>query len=106
MIDSLPKSLSARELVAVFKADPDRRFSEAEAVVLTAAACGDGWAAKAAALHHFRNRDFDIALTLMRGVMEKEPSAENAKNVAVTLRNLNRCQEGVEWMERFKSVFD
>ena len=67
--------------------------------MLAAAAGGDLWAAKAAALHHFRNGDFEPALALMQSVVEREANPENVKNVAVALRSVGRIQEAVEWME-------
>ena len=99
MTDPDPGPASAEQLVAAFKANPNRRFSTEQADVLAAAADRDIWAAKAAALHHFRNEDFERALALMRAVMEREPSAENIKNVAVALRSLGRAQEAVDWIE-------
>ena len=73
---------------------------------MAAAAGGDLWAAKAAALHHFRNSDFERALALMMSVAEREGTPENVKNVAVALRSLGRAQEAVEWMESRKAEFD
>ena len=73
--------------------------------MLAAAAGGDLWAAKAAALHFFRNRDFERAHALMRDVDEREASPENARNVAVVLRSLGRAGEAVEWVERRREQF-
>ncbi|HEV7660424.1 MAG TPA: hypothetical protein VGO55_11315 [Allosphingosinicella sp.] len=101
-----PETQSAAELTAAFRADPNRRFTAAQAETLAAAGGDDLWAAKAAALHHFRNSDFERALALMLSVAEREGTAENVKNVAVALRSLGRAQEAVEWMEGRKDAFD
>jgi hypothetical protein len=101
-----PKALSAAELTAAFRADPNRRFTAAQAETLAAAGGEDLWAAKAAALHHFRTSDFERALALMLSVAEREGSPENVKNVAVALRSLGRAREAVAWMESRKDAFD
>jgi tetratricopeptide (TPR) repeat protein len=93
-------------LVASFKANPDRRFSEAEAAALAAAAGADVWAAKAAGLHYFRSENFEAALALMRTVLDREPGAENVRNVAVALRSLGRFQEAADWIEARRESFD
>ncbi|HVQ09910.1 MAG TPA: hypothetical protein VMS43_15905 [Allosphingosinicella sp.] len=93
-------------LAAAFRADPNRPFSGEEAEILAAAAGEDLWAAKAAALHHFRNSDFERALALMMSVAQREPGPESAKNVAVALRSLGRIQEAVDWMAGRESGFD
>lgn len=99
MTDPDPGPASAEQLVAAFKANPNRRFSPGQAEMLEAAADRDIWAAKAAALHHFRNEDYERALVLMRAVLEREPSAENIKNIAVALRSLGRAREALDWVE-------
>ena len=73
---------------------------------LAGASGGDLWAAKAAALHFFRNRSFDRACSLMISVADREPNPENVKNVAVALRSLGRAKEAVEWMEARPDSFD
>lgn len=106
MIDAASDPAPASRLAAAFRADPNRAFSSEEAEILAAAAGGDLWAAKAAALHFFRNRDFERALTLMTSVAEREATPENVKNVAVALRSLGRAEEAVEWVESRKEEFD
>jgi tetratricopeptide (TPR) repeat protein len=98
--------VSAEHLAAAFRADPNRKFSAAEAEILAAASGGDLWAAKAAALHHFRNGAFEPALALMQSVVEREANPENVKNVAVALRSVGRIQEAVDWMESRGDGFD
>lgn len=99
-------SASPNSLAAAFRQDPNRAFSPEEAAILAAAADTDLWAAKAAALHHFRTGDFDRALGLMQSVVEREASPENVKNVAVALRSLGRIEEAVAWMESRPDQFD
>src|SRR5690349_21515681 len=99
--DTTPEALAA-----AFRANPDRIFSDREAEALIAASDYDIWAAKAAALHCFRRGDLERALAFSRSVMEREPSAETVKNVAVTLRDLGRHQEAVDWIEVRKDLFD
>jgi tetratricopeptide (TPR) repeat protein len=106
MKDALSNSVSAEKLAADFRADPNRKFSDAEADLLSAASGRDLWAAKAAALHNFRKGDFERALGLMTSLVEREATPENVKNVAVTLRSLGRAQEAVDWMESRKDGFD
>lgn len=106
MSEPTPEPMSVAQLTAAFRADPNRRFTAAQAEALAAAGDGDLWAAKAAALHHFRNSDFERALALMTGVANREPSPENAKNVVVALRSLGRIQEAVDWMAAHESGFD
>ncbi len=106
MIATPPDTSSAGRLVAAFKADPNRGFSDGEAESLAAAADRDIWAAKAAALHYFRKQEFERALALMRGVLDRETSAEGVKNVAVALRSLGRPQEAVDWIESRGDAFD
>lgn len=106
MTDSHADPAIAAQLGASFKANPDRRFSEEEAAALAAAASGDVWAAKAAALHYFRSENFEAALALMRSVLDREPGAENVRNVAVALRSLGRFQEAVDWIEGRRQSFD
>jgi tetratricopeptide (TPR) repeat protein len=105
MTDPVPR-LTVEKLVAAFKADPDLKFADAEADRLAAAADDDVWAAKAAALHYFRSGNFEAALALMRTVLDREPGAENVRNVAVTLRSLGRFQEAAEWIEARRESFD
>ncbi len=94
MMNNTPsEATSASALAAAFRADPNRTFSGAEAATLAAAAGRDLWAAKAAALHHFRNGEFERALSLMESVVEREGSRENIRNVAVALRSLGRIQD-------------
>lgn len=106
MADSRSDPPSAEQLIAAFKADPNRRFSDAEAEILGAASDREIWAAKAAALHHFRKDEFERALAFMLGVLDRETSAENVKNVAVALRSLGRHQEAVDWVESRKAAFN
>src|SRR6185295_17395766 len=106
MTDSPAAPASAAQLVASFKANPDRRFSEEEAAALAAAADGDLWAAKAAALHCFRNKRYEAALALTRSVLDREPGAENVRNVAVALRSLGRFQDAADWVENRRESFD
>jgi tetratricopeptide (TPR) repeat protein len=106
MTDSHADPAIAEQLAASFKADPDRRFSEEEAATLAAAADGDVWAAKAAALHYFRIENFEAALAFMRTVLDREPGAENVRNVAVALRSLGRLQEAADWIEGRRESFD
>jgi tetratricopeptide (TPR) repeat protein len=106
MTDSRSDPSSADQLVAAFKANPNRIFSDEEALCLAAAADREIWAAKAAALHHFRNKDFEPALVLMHTVLDREPSAENVKNIAVALRSLGRFQEAADWIEGRRESFD
>jgi tetratricopeptide (TPR) repeat protein len=105
MTDPVPR-LTVEKLVAAFKADPDLKFADEEADRLAAAADDDVWAAKAAALHYFRSGNFEAALALMRTVLDREPGAENVRNVAVTLRSLGRFQEAAEWIEARRESFD
>lgn len=105
MSDAASPTAPASRLAAAFRADPNRLFSGEEAEMLAAAAGGDLWAAKAAALHFFRNRDFERACALMRSVAEREASPENARNVAVVLRSLGRAGEAVEWVESRRDQF-
>lgn len=97
---------SSEALVAAFRANPDRTFSDREAEILAAAADRNIWAAKAAALHCFRRGDLERALAFARSVMAREPSAENVKNVAVALRDQGRHQEAADWIEDRKDLFD
>ena len=106
MSEPTPDAGSVARLTAAFRADPNRIFTAAEAETLAAAGEGDLWAAKAAALHHFRNGDFERALTLMTSVVEREATPENVRNVAVALRSVGRAQEAVDWMESRKHGFD
>lgn len=106
MSDAASDPAPASRLAAAFRADPNRPFSGEEAEILAAAAGGDLWAAKAAALHFFRNRDFERALALMTSVVEREATPENVRNVAVALRSLGRAREAVDWMESRKHGFD
>lgn len=106
MSEPAPEAMTAAKLTAAFRADPNRKFSGEEADILAAAAGRDLWSAKAAALHHFRNGDFERALALMTGVVEREATPENVKNVAVALRSLGRFQEAVDWMESRKDGFE
>src|SRR4249919_4218056 len=106
MNSALSDPASAAQLAAAFRADPNRKFSGEEAEILAAASGEDLWAAKAAALHHFRNGAFEPALALMRSVVEREPNPENVKNVAVALRSVGRIQEAVDWIESRKDGFD
>jgi tetratricopeptide (TPR) repeat protein len=106
MSEAFPETMSVTELIAAFRADPNRSFTAAQAEVLAAAGEEDLWAAKAAALHHFRNAGFERALALMMSVAERERTPENVKNVAVALRSLGRAQEAVEWMEGRRDEFD
>ncbi|MEA3014627.1 MAG: hypothetical protein QOD42_3172 [Sphingomonadales bacterium] len=106
MSDAASDPAPALRLAAAFRADPNRPFSGEEAEILAAAAGGDRWAAKAAALHFFRNRDFERALTLMTSVVEREATPENVRNVAVALRSLGRAREAVDWMESRRDGFD
>jgi tetratricopeptide (TPR) repeat protein len=101
-----PEAISVAQLTAAFRADPNRRFTAAQAETLAAAGGEDLWAAKAAALHHFRTGDFERALSLMTSVVEREATPENVRNVAVALRSLGRAQEAVDWMESRKDGFD
>lgn len=105
MSDAASDPAPALRLAAAFRADPNRPFSGEEAEILAAAA-GDLWAAKAAALHFFRNRDFERALALMTSVVEREATPENVRNVAVALRSLGRAQEAVDWIESRREQFD
>jgi len=106
MTDSHADPASAAQLVASFRANPDRRFSEVEAASLAAAADSDLWAAKAAALHYFRSENFEAALALTRKVLDREPGAENVRNVAVALRSLGRFEEVVDWVADRRESFD
>jgi tetratricopeptide (TPR) repeat protein len=106
MSDPTPDAMSVARLTAAFRADPNRKFSGEEADLLSDAGGHDLWAAKAAALHHFRTGDFERALELMKSVEEREPGPENSKNVAVALRSLGRIQEAVDWMENREDGFD
>jgi hypothetical protein len=96
----------ATSLVAEFKANPNRSFTDAEAEALTAAAGADLWAAKAAAMHFYRNKDLPRSLELMTSVADREPSTENVKNVAVALRSLRRFDEAVQWLEDKRDAVD
>jgi hypothetical protein len=95
-----------KALVASFKADPNRAFTDAEAETLAAAAPTDLWAAKAAAIHFFRNKDLDRSLGLMTLVAEREPSSENIRNVAVAMRSLRQFKEAVQWLEDRRDAID
>jgi len=99
-------SRSADQLAAAFRADPNRRFSDGEAQILAAAAGRDIWAAKAAALHFFRESDFPAALALMQDVAEREAGPENVRNVAVVLRSLDRFAEAASWVEARRAALD
>lgn len=96
----------ASALVAAFKADPDRQFSETEAETLALAAPSDLWAAKAAAIHFFRKQDLARSVELMTDVAQREPSSENVKNVAVALRSQRRFEEAVAWLEARRDAID
>lgn len=96
----------AIKLAASFRANPNRQFSDHEAQALLAAARDDLWAAKAAALHFFRARDFERSLSLMMDIMEREPGTESAKNVVVAFRSLGRCDAAVDWMAARRASFD
>ena len=98
--------MTVAQLTAAFRANPNRRFTPEEAEALAAAGDRDLWAAKAAALHHFKGSDFEPALALMTKVAEREPSPENVKNVAVVLRSLGRFQDAVDWMAGREAGFD
>lgn len=89
----------AGALVAAFKADPNRQFSDSEAEVLARAADDDLWAAKAAAIHFYRKQDLERSAELMTSVATREPSSENIKNVAVALRALRRYEDALAWLE-------
>lgn len=106
MTRAAPDPAAAESLAAAFRADPNRAFSREEAAILAAAAGTDLWAAKAAALHYFKARDFERAAALMRGVAEREPNPENIRNVAVALRSLGRFEEAVAWVESRRAGFD
>ena len=106
MSEPTPEAMSVAQLTAAFRADPNRRFTAPEAEMLAGAGDEDLWAAKAAALHNFRNGDFERALALMMSVVDREATPENVKNVAVTLRSLGRAQEAADWMESRKDGFD
>lgn len=97
---------SAAKLIQAFKTDPNWRFSNKEAEILAAASDREIWAGKAAALHCFRNGDFKRALAIARTVMDREPSAEAGKNVAVVLASLGRHREAADWIESRKDLFD
>jgi tetratricopeptide (TPR) repeat protein len=98
--------MSVAQLTAAFRSDPNRRFTAEEAETLAAVGDEDLWAAKAAALHHFRAGGFERALTLMKSVVDREATPENVRNIAVTLRSLGRVQEAVDWIESRKQGFD
>jgi tetratricopeptide (TPR) repeat protein len=96
----------SERLISSFRADPNRTFSEDEIAILAAVAEEDVWAAKAAAVHHFRNRQFEPALGFARGIAAREPDPENLKNAAVALRSLGRHREAIEWIELRADAFD
>lgn len=106
MSEALPEPRSVAQLTAAFRADPNRRFTADQAELLAAAGDADLWAAKAAALHHFRAGDFERALGLMMSVAAREATPENLRNVAVALRSLGRAGEAVAWMEGRGDGFD
>jgi tetratricopeptide (TPR) repeat protein len=106
MSEPFSETMSVARLTAAFRADPNRRFTAAEAETLAAAGDQDLWAAKAAALHHFRTGDFERAFALMTSVVEREATPENVRNVAVALRSLGRAQEAIDWMESRRDGFD
>src|SRR5436305_13371532 len=93
-------------LVAEFRSNPNRIFSEAEAEALAAAANREIWAAKASALHCFRKGDVAGALAFARSVAVREPNSESVKNVAVALLELARYDEAAIWMAERKALFD
>ncbi len=94
----------AQELVAGFKANPNRLFSDAEAETLARAAASDLWAAKAAAMHFYRKQDMHGAIDLLISIGEREPTSENIKNVAIAMRILGRFEEAVQWLEGHASA--
>ena len=103
---SSPDRPLADALVAEFKSNPDMAFSDREAEALAAAADRDIWAAKAAALHCFRQGHVAEALAFARSIAAREPNSESVKNVAVALRELGRYAEAAAWIEARKQLFD
>ncbi|HYI43240.1 MAG TPA: hypothetical protein VD768_06430 [Sphingomicrobium sp.] len=97
---------NAKALVAEFKANPNRLFSDSEAEALAGAAGDDLWAAKAAAMHFYRKKDLPRSLELMASVAEREPTGENIKNVAVAMRAAGRFKEAVQWLEARQGALD
>jgi hypothetical protein len=95
----------ADALVAAFKSNPNRIFSDREGEALAAASDREIWAAKAAALHCFRQGDVARALAFAHSVVAREPNSENVKNVAVALRDLGRYEEAAAWIEGRKQLF-
>lgn len=105
-MDSASDLPSADALVAEFKANPNRIFSKEEAAVLAAASDCEIWAAKASALHCFRQGDVEGALAYAQSVMAREPNAESVKNVAVALRGLGRHEEAATWIRERRDLFN
>jgi tetratricopeptide (TPR) repeat protein len=100
-----PSELSlADALVAEFRSNPNRIFSEPEAAALAAVADRDIWAAKASALHCFRQGDVSGALAFARSVADREPNSESVKNVAVALLQLGQYEEAAAWIEERQAL--
>jgi len=93
-------------LVAEFRSNPNRLFSEPEAAALAAAADREIWAAKASALHCFRKGDVAGALAFARSVAVREPNSESVKNVAVALVELGRAEEAAAWTTDHEGLLD
>ena len=97
---------SSGELLERFRASPDTRFNPAEITLLEGAAETDIWAAKAVALHWFREGNLERALISARRILGQAPSDESAVNVAVCLRDLGRHAEAIEVLVAHESVVD
>lgn len=87
------------ELVERFREQPDTPFSDGELLRLDGAADTDLWAAKIAALHHFRRGNLPRAALLMARVAAREPTSENIGNLVVLHRDAGNLEAALAVLE-------
>jgi hypothetical protein len=93
-------------LLKRFQATPDVVFKPEEVEQLAGAASADLQAAKVAALHYFRSKEFARCLPLTELIFEREKSHENAVNRVVALREAGLSEPAVGFLRANSHVFE
>jgi hypothetical protein len=99
-------SAEVEALLKRFQASPDIAFKSEEAEQLAAAAPADLQAAKVAALHYFRSKEFARCSALTELIFEREKSSENAVNRVVALREASQPEPAVGFLHANRDVFE
>src|SRR5437868_3890362 len=99
-------SVDTAALLKRFAESPDSAFTSEEGELLARAAPSNVQAAKIAALHYFKSKDFERCIELTKLIFEREKDHENAVNLAVVLREAGKPDAAVAFLSENESVLE